>query len=32
MNVYPKFHWLRQITIFGPNSIRDQKGAMANTK
>ena len=30
--VYPKFHWLRQIAIFGPDSIRDQKGAMANTK
>ena len=31
-SVYPKFHWLRQIAIFGPNSIRDQKGAMTNTK
>ena len=30
--VYPKFHWLRKIAIFGPDSIRDQKGAMANTK
>ena len=27
-SVYPKFHWLRQLEIFG----RDQKGAMANTK
>ena len=31
-DVYPKFHWLRQIVIFDPNSIRDQKGAMSNTK
>ena len=31
-SVYPKFHWLRQIAIFGPDSIRNQKGAMANTK
>ena len=31
-NMYPKFHWLRQIAIFGPDSIHDQKGAMANTK
>ena len=23
---------MRQIAIFGPNSIRDQKGAMANIK
>ena len=30
--VYPKFHWLHQIAIFGPDSIRDQKGAMANYK
>ena len=30
--MYPKFHWLCQIAIFGPDSIRDQKGAMANTK
>ena len=30
--MYPKFHWLRQIAIFGPDSNRDQKGAMANTK
>ena len=30
--VYPKFHWLRQIAFFGPDSIRNQKGAMANTK
>ena len=29
--VYPKFHWLRQLTIFGRDSICDQKGAMANT-
>ena len=30
--VYHKFHWLRQIAIFGTDSIRDQKGAVANTK
>ena len=30
--VYPKFYWLRQIAIFSPDSIRDQKGAMANYK
>ena len=28
----PKFHWLHQIAIFGPDSIHDQKGTMANTK
>ena len=30
--VYPKFHWLRQLVIFGRELNRDQKGAMANTK
>ena len=30
--MYPKFHWLHQLTIFGRDSIRDQKGVMANTK
>ena len=32
ISVYPKFHWLRQLAIFGHDSIRNQKGAMANTK
>ena len=31
-SVYPKFHWLRQLAIFGRKLNRDQKGAMANTK